>query len=518
MKNRIYTIQVLEDKDYDALHEQFSNIKKEDLESSLGFADVEKGEAYVRKTNVATLDATTMQHELQELLAKHSEHEIDGIRYKKVFKDIIAPYILPALTALIGGPLLSGLTGLGSTMAGGIAGAVGSAASQAGTTGKVSALPTILGGLGGGMLGAGGAPGIAASKAAGGGFIGQALSGAQSALGITSGAQKALASGLPGAGTAISPIQANPIYVTPGATMTELMTPAQQAAAGVGSAFGKVTSTLGSSDVIPKVLGSAIGQGIGSTLAPVTQPATQTGTQAGAGGVVTQAPKTLIEQAKGLVTPTNILGAGSLLASTMGQQPQFTMPSSFTDLQSKLMSGTALSPLGQQAQSELGNILKSTPQELFPTGTDAYYNTVLTNLDNEYQKQKKALAQQWNQYDPNYMRNGEYILADQQLNKSYMEVKNNYVAQEEQRRFELGRTTKYQAIQDALGVNKNVMDDLLGLTGLDVQMAAQLYGAQVADVEELRKALGTLGSELLIRGTTGQGIKSTGGVTINLAK
>ena len=73
----------------------------------------------------------------------------------------------------------------------------------------------------------------------------------------------------------------------------------------------------------------------------------------------------------------------------------------------------------------------------------------------------------------------------------------------EQRRFELARTAKYTAIQDSLGVDRDVMDDLIGLSGLDVQTAAMMYGAQAADVTAIREALGTLGAELLIRGQKG---------------
>ena len=114
MKNRIYTIQVLEDKDYDSLDEIFPNIKKEELRDSLGFADKEKGEAYVRKTNVDTLDEATMQHELQELLAKTSEHEIDNIRWKK---GGAGRFFVPALLSLVPGigPGLAAAANVGMT-------------------------------------------------------------------------------------------------------------------------------------------------------------------------------------------------------------------------------------------------------------------------------------------------------------------------------------------------------------------------------------------------------------------
>src|SRR3990167_9069360 len=117
MKNRIFTIQVLDDKNYEALHEVISDVRAEDLKNSLGFAIKDKGEAYVRKTNVAELDEATMQHELQELLAKHSEHEdADNIRWKKggalrTFLPIAAAFI-PGV-----GPVLSAALNVGLNQA-----------------------------------------------------------------------------------------------------------------------------------------------------------------------------------------------------------------------------------------------------------------------------------------------------------------------------------------------------------------------------------------------------------------
>ena len=77
----------------------------------------------------------------------------------------------------------------------------------------------------------------------------------------------------------------------------------------------------------------------------------------------------------------------------------------------------------------------------------------------------------------------------------------------------MGRTEKYQAIQTSLGVDKDTMDALLGLTGLDVFVASQIYNVKAADVEELRKSMGTLGSELLLRGS---GLQQPTGTTINI--
>ena len=493
--------------------ESFDKLPYKKTKESLGIALPEKGLAYIRKTGDKAEDFDTFLHELEELeLAESWHEEIENgvpVRYKSFWKkvgDIFKNYIAPIALALIPGvgPVLSGIyTGINSYQ----------------TTGNLGS-SILAGGIAGvgGMLGqsnVGYQAGVAGSKAAGGGMIGQTLSGAKGLAGNLLGMAPAATTGTTGLGTQVANVMGQP--VTLGQTIQGAGLSAAQLAPMVAAGFPAQATSM-----TPNLLGQV----------GVTPSVPLTGTSAGlppiptAGQVapIVAAPTTtpaaapsLLKQLGTMATqPTNILGAGSLLASTMGKQPQFTMPSSFTDLQSKLMQGGGLTPLGQQAQAELGNIIRSTPQQLYPSGTDTYYNTVLTNLDNEYQRQKRALAGQWNAIDPNYMQSGEYILADQQLNKSYMEVKNNYIAQEEQRRFELGTTARYNAIQQALGVDQNVMNDLLGLTGLDVQTAAAIYGAQVADVEELRKALGTLGAELLVRGTTGQGMQKAGAININL--
>jgi len=50
------------------------------------------------------------------------------------------------------------------------------------------------------------------------------------------------------------------------------------------------------------------------------------------------------------------------------------------------------------------------------------------------------------------------------------------------------------------------MNDLLGLTNLDVSIAAAKYGADAADVAALRQILGTAGGTMLSSGLKGLGV------------
>lgn len=71
----MYTIKILKSEEYDKL--PYKHAK-----TSLGCADPKTGKAYVRATGVKEWDMATLSHEVDELVAKVSPHEEDGIRYK----------------------------------------------------------------------------------------------------------------------------------------------------------------------------------------------------------------------------------------------------------------------------------------------------------------------------------------------------------------------------------------------------------------------------------------------------
>lgn len=89
-----YKIKVLSNEDYD-------NLPYKHAKTSLGCADPVSQTAYIRNTGVPAIDQSTMQHELEELLATVSPHEEDGIRYKKAM-DIFRPLL--AIASVIPGP------------------------------------------------------------------------------------------------------------------------------------------------------------------------------------------------------------------------------------------------------------------------------------------------------------------------------------------------------------------------------------------------------------------------------
>lgn len=547
-----YKIFVLDSEEYDSLHKHFP-MKKEDLEGSFGFSYGKTKEAFVRRTAYPEWDEATIVHEAMELLAKHSEHEdINNIRWKKG-KDIFSS-IIPGLVGLLLAPFTAGAS-LPIALGVPALGAAGTAAitqKNMSSSGEINPLGIALSGAGG-ALGAGAmAPGMAASST--GSYLGKLGSGL---LGTAPTTTAAGTSGLVGSGGKILGIGAGSLapttgVVTGGNSLANTFNASQAANPLLGSpvTLGGVTSNItggvarGLTAAIPALASSIAPTGEASgmnllgntpkTTTPsisATQPsrltsafeATQpakpfsvptsinTPTNFGSSGLpaiqapVEVAPKTGIlgslgKEAGKLITPQNILGAGSLLGSTMGETPEFQMPDTVEQIRAKLLSPQGgLTQIGQQAQLELGNILKSTPQELYPPQNDAYYQAALRRTRDSYATAKKNLDAQYNL--AGVYGSGEHLAAQDKLQQQLTNAETDLYAQTEARNFELARTAKYQAIQDSLGVDKNVMDDLVGLTGLDVQTAAMVYGAKVKDVKSIREALGTIGSELLTRGT-----------------
>ncbi|KKK95596.1 hypothetical protein LCGC14_2671210, partial [marine sediment metagenome] len=443
---------VLSDKDFEDLHKQFSEVDKETLKTALGFANKETGEAYVRKTSVAELDATTMQHELHELIAKNSEHEDeDNIRWKKA-RDVLKNVVAPAALSLIPGvgPLLAGAYSGGRTF------------KKTGDIGR----SLISGGLSfaGGKLGQSGAgfkSAVEASKQLGGGIIGQTLSGGQAVLqgalgslpgfgkgGALSGVTRALApgaikSGVLGTTGALAPGMITSGIVTP--TTPNLTRAGLSEATRMGlGATSRIAPLIGS---VPPTGPSKLPSGLPGTPTPGALPNIPgvPGTP-GAGEV---APKTFGEQAKEIITPRNILGAGSLLGSAAIPSPEFQMPSSIEDIRQKILAQTeggpgGLTELGKQAQLELGNILTTPAAELYPTAGDAYYDAALRRTRENYERAQEELDKVYNQ--AGVFGTGEHLAQKSKLREELARTESALTAQVEQRRFELARTAKYNAI------------------------------------------------------------------------
>lgn len=539
-----FIVQVLDDKEFDSL--PYDGIK-----DSLGFADVRKGMAFIRNTGNKEFDLGTISHEVNHLIEKHGKEHPDwenGVLHKKggaarsfvpAILGTLASLINPALGAIVGAasnigmdqyaksnhPEQLGQPGkVGDILGAGALGAIsaygGGNALKGGIAGGTQAAPGFLSKAGGVLSGAAvgtapqaGVSGTSGAIGSGGNLLGMGT-GSLNALPVPSGTS-ALSSSLP-SGTAAARAASAAL---PGTTFRAV----PQSGMGLLGQVGAFNAVNSSSKAIPSMalpasspvstpssstpamslangnIGNASGQALTNN-APLLG-----NVQAGAGGgssilqaPVVKAPATSGFSFKELITPNNVIGGASLLGSIATPSPQFQMPDSVEELRKKLIEGQGLSPLGQQAQAELGNILRSSPQELYSPANDAYYAETNRVIDEQYGQAKRQLDAAYN--NAGMLGSGEYMAELNKLMQAQANAKSAFAQTENQRRFELARTDKYRAIQDSLGVDKNTMDNLVGLTGLDVQTAAMLYGAKVADVQAIRESLGTLGVELISRG------------------
>ena len=542
---KTFTVQVLTDKEFDSL-------PYKGIHDSMGIADPHKDMAFIRQSGVKEIDIGTLAHEVNHLIEKNGEHADEyGIMHKKggVLRNIIPTLIGAVAAPFTGGASLAIPALLGAASSIGMNQyAQSKHPEQLGEPGTLGGILTqgitgAMSGYGGGSLAKGGIAGYSnaakeedatfMSKAGGalkGAFVGTAPTAAGTgSAGLLGSGGKLLGSG-----------SLAPTGFQQGTTaLSSSVLPAGEAAAraaSVGNAIelaNPAMSLLGGGignvaglNITPAMsmagggVGNAAGQALPTlSLSGMANPASFSGIAAPSsnllGGGTAQAVQPAAKEAakafsfKDLITPNNVIGAGSLMGAAGASSPEFQMPDSVEQLRQKIQEGQGLSPLGQQAQSELQNILKSSPQELYPTANNEYYNAALRRTRESYAEAEKQLDAAYN--NAGMYGSGEHMAQKTKLKEELARTESGLYAQTEQRNFELARTEKYQAVQDALAVDKNTMDDLVGLTGLDVQTAAMLYGARVADVQAIREALGTVGMELLLKGNKGS-VQSGGSI------
>lgn len=198
--------------------EKFNKLPYNDVDISMGLANPKTGHAYIKKSGIPALDLLVIGHEINELVSKVSEHEENGIRYKKggVLRNIV-PWIVGMFNPWLGAianigmgqyaqsrhPNELGQPGFGSALMQGVTG--------------------YFGGKALGNLGAGASAGWNAAGQSGAGLLGKLGGAAQGGLWGTAGTGANTYSllgagskpvGLLGAGTTFGNLMNNPIGKT----------------------------------------------------------------------------------------------------------------------------------------------------------------------------------------------------------------------------------------------------------------------------------------------------------------
>ena len=383
-----------------------------------------------------------------------------------------------ALTAVPGigwalGPAVAGLgSGIHSYQSNGSIG-------KSALTGGINALGAAVAGPAIQKAGSAFMQGATASKAAGGGILGQIGSGIQKAAGFTPGVMKSTSSGM------YPSINGIVISTVPGAAQTATLPSGASAVSNQG--LGTLASNIGETSL---PVSTNWGSGLGSSSV------SQTPSVSAPFNPVSPSPKS--DMGKSPFNIKTALGGASMLGSLIPQTPKFTMPDSVGNIRSQLMSGNQLTSLGKDAQAEISRIMNAKAEELYPVANDAYYNAALKRTRDSYSAAEEELDKSYNL--AGMYGTGEHLAAKADLKNELAQAESALAAQTEQQRFELAQNAKLQAISQALNVDQATMADLVGLSGLDVQTAAMMYGANVEDVQQIRQALGTLGTNLISSG------------------
>jgi len=458
-------INILDDGDYLKLHMKH-NVSKEDLEDSLGFSDPDTGEAFIRQTGVSDIDEATILHEIDELTSSQSYHEdANGYRWKKWGKPFRA---LTGTGASQKGTIFGNVLptvaniGLGAVPGIGPALATGYGAWQGATHG---------GGVKGGLLGA--------LQGYGLGNVGEAVKGgvqgAMEGTGILKGASEGLSR------YGLNPMISKALGFG-GAGTTGTTSGLGTTGSGLAGPVTEAQSKLGYnylSQVPTNLVGSAAAQAaLNAGMKPVTlpsaptAPATQTPT--------TQVPNITDLKAEGYTPPVGVAAQGvakSGLGSLAG-----TLASPAIQTGVGLLT-TGASALPKNAEFENVSSLEQLRNEIATKGSSpALYMRARRSLEEGYTDAREELDTIYNQ--AGMLDSGEYRDAVAKLATKKADAEELLSAQ----------------------IDEQTMNDLLGLTNLDVQIAAAKYGADAADITALRQILGTAGGTMLSSGLKGLGV------------
>jgi len=481
----MYTIKILNDTEFDKLPHKRAK-------EALGCADAKKQVAWVRQTGVQGLDMFTIQHEVEELAKKISPHEEDGIRYKKG-RDImgsIGPMILGAFNPLLGAAASAGYTGYKVSK------------------GEAEPWQIPMAGVQSywgsqGMRGGKGfQSGVDASKAAGGGWFGQGLSGLQGMVGVTPGAARVAPKGYGDVAGGTTTGTGMGGYKYPGG-YAHLGGTAVQGPGG-GMVAGRLDPGQSPyADPTGSYTGGGFnfGQGSNVNLPPVSYKppsiAPATGQQPGAQVSVDYSKDT----GKGIgdwlgTNASKLLGGGLTLGSGMVSSPQYP---DLGEITRRYVGeyGKGVTPIGQMARGQLTDILQASPEELFPIESDAYWTATLQGIEDARVKTKEQITKDYAVY--NKVHSSEHMDALAEADLKFNQEMDRAKEEANSRRFVMAKEQKYDAIKTALNLDDRYMEVLL--YG-DIQTAMGTFQAQYEDIESIRKAMGTWGGELLAGTTT----------------
>lgn len=245
----------------------------------------------------------------------------------------------------------------------------------------------------------------------------------------------------------------------------------------LGSGLGNVASGIGSG---LSSFGSNFGSAFNKNPNPVNSAAQSTGS-----GIM------------GLFNPKSILGAGLLGAGLLKGFPKAPQnPQSINDLRTQVQGGG--SPLGQQAQSNLGGILS----EKFNPLSDEEIKSATAENDRNKQLAIKRLQDVYANARPgtSYSEDGSYLKDVANIEHQYSQDNVNNVTNLTRNAQTTFNTRQQQAIQQSLGASDSQMSQLASLAQQDVNQIMTKLQLDYAAAVNFKQTFQNLGSNLLLSG------------------
>jgi hypothetical protein len=472
----MFVLKVLEDKEFDKL--PFKHVKE-----SLGCADPKTKTAYVRNTHWGeaskAINLLTIQHEIEELVAKTSPHEEDGIRYKKggVLRNIL-PFALGLIPGI--GPILGAAANIGMNQyaqsnhpeqlgapgnimsiigqgASGYFGAKAVGGASAGlfapqtaqtSMGTVLVKPTIGAALSNAASGAagalgfgGGVPSATTATMQPSGFIGTAAG--------TAGASAGTLAGMSAATGSIAPTVSSSV---PSATTLLSQAAGMGGVAGGSTVSSPNSAVAGSNDALAKII---------------------KGTSGGAGSIT---PKNILS---GLDNPMTKLGLGAMGLSAM---PLSAPSIQYGDIVSKWLTADTVTKAGEVAKGIADTNYTGEWQP--DKETLAYTEVMGKSIEKAYTARKEQLDNMNAAVNPNWARSGErlemYRKMDADMQSEVDTMKSQWLLSSKQ----TYATQQYNYVMQNLSADEATKRDLLYA---DLAEVTAKYNMQQEDILNFRK-------------------------------
>ena len=164
--------------------------------------------------------------------------------------------------------------------------------------------------------------------------------------------------------------------------------------------------------------------------------------------------------------------------------------------------GSMKTKLGALSEAELMDILQAPPGSVIPSENE-YYGTAVARLDDAKKQRLEALARQYQKFGR--LNSSEHMKEATLLEKEYDDRKQELMAGLAHEKLQLEMDYKKAALAAALKIEEQAAAELMGYTQLSVTEAAMKYGAEEAQIQQIRDLLAQGAAQASMPTTIGAG-------------